>query len=65
MQGEFGYCGSIGPIDLDGADTKQWNRIGAVVTGEFGLRGLFGIDAIRQGDKIYPVEGQPQVHRIG
>ena len=57
---EFGYCGSIGPIDLDDAGTKQWNRIGEVVTREFGLRGLFGIDAIRQGDKIYPVEVNPR-----
>ena len=57
---EFGYCGSIGPIDLDDADKSQWNRIGAVVAGEFGLRGLFGIDAIWQGDKIYPVEVNPR-----
>ena len=57
---EFGYCGNIGPIDLDDVDTKQWSRIGAVVAGEFGLRGLFGIDAIRQGDKIYPVEVNPR-----
>ena len=57
---EFGYCGSIGPIDLDDTDKCQWNRIGAVVNGEFGLRGLFGIDAIKQGDKIYPVEVNPR-----
>ena len=57
---EFGYCGSIGPVALDAADTNQWNRIGAAVTGEFGLKGLFGIDAIRQGDKIYPVEVNPR-----
>ena len=57
---EFGYCGSIGPVVLDASDTKQWNRIGAVVSGEFGLRGLFGVDAIRQGDKIYPVEVNPR-----
>ena len=57
---EFCYCGSIGPVVLDDADTKQWNRLGAVVAGEFGLRGLFGIDAIRQGDKIYPVEVNPR-----
>ena len=57
---EFGYCGSIGPVALDAADRNQWNRIGAAVTGEFGLRGLFGIDAIRQGDKIYPVEVNPR-----
>ncbi len=57
---EFGYCGSIGPIDLNDTDTRQWNRIGTVVTEEFGLRGLFGIDAIKQGDKIYPVEVNPR-----
>ncbi len=57
---EFGYCGSIGPVDLTAADNRQWRRIGEVISNEFKLTGLFGIDAIRQEDKIYPVEVNPR-----
>lgn len=57
---EFGYCGSIGPIDLTAADNRQWRRIGEVISNEFKLAGLFGIDAIKRKDKIYPVEVNPR-----
>ena len=57
---EFGYCGSIGPLGLTDADDRQWWRIGEVISNEFELTGLFGVDAIKQGDKIYPVEVNPR-----
>ena len=58
--GEFSYCGSIGPLQLNDAETGQWRRIGEVISGEFGLKGLFGVDAIKRRDRIYPVEVNPR-----
>ena len=58
--GEFSYCGSIGPLELNEADNLQWRRIGEVIAGEFNLTGLFGVDAIKQQDGIYLVEVNPR-----
>ena len=58
--GAFSYCGSIGPLQLHDAETGQWRRIGEVISGEFGLKGLFGVDAIKRKDRIYPVEVNPR-----
>ena len=58
--GEFSYCGSIGPLELNGAEIRQWRRIGELLTGEFELRGLFGVDAIKRQDRVYPVEVNPR-----
>ena len=48
------------PLELSDAEAGQWRRIGEVISGEFGLRGLFGVDAIRRQDSIYPVEANPR-----
>lgn len=58
--GEFSYCGSIGPLELNDAETGQWCRIGEVISGEFELKGLFGVDAIKRRGRIYPVEVNPR-----
>ena len=58
--GEFSYCGSIGPLELDDAENRQWHRIGEVISAEFELKGLFGVDAIKCEDGIYPVEVNPR-----
>ena len=58
--GEFSYCGSIGPLELNEADNIQWRRIGEAIAGEFNLTGLFGVDAIKRQDRIYPVEVNPR-----
>ena len=58
--GEFSYCGSIGPLELNESDNVQWRRIGEVIAGEFNLTGLFGVDAIKRQDGIYPVEVNPR-----
>lgn len=58
--GEFSYCGSIGPLELNESDSVQWRRIGEVIAGEFNLTGLFGVDAIKRQDGIYPVEVNPR-----
>lgn len=58
--GEFSYCGSIGPLELNESDNVQWRRIGEVIADEFNLTGLFGVDAIKRQDGIYPVEVNPR-----
>ena len=58
--GEFSYCGSIGPLELNDTDHRQWRHIGEVIAAEFKLMGLFGVDAIKWRDRIYPVEVNPR-----
>ena len=58
--GEFSYCGSIGPLEPDDAERSQWDNIGAAVAAGFGLRGLFGVDAVRHAGEIHPVEVNPR-----
>ena len=58
--GEFSYCGSIGPLELNDAEIRQWRHIGEVLSCEFKLKGLFGVDAIKRQGSIYPVEVNPR-----
>ena len=55
----FAYCGSVGPLPLAGGERDQWLAIGTALAREFGLRGLFGVDAIRSHD-IVPIEVNPR-----
>jgi len=57
---QFSYCGSIGPLPLSAVERGQWLAIGATLAHEFGLRGLFGVDAVRAGDRIVPIEINPR-----
>lgn len=56
----FAYCGSIGPLPLAADERHEWEEIGGALTREFGLRGLFGVDAIRDQDGIVPIEVNPR-----
>jgi uncharacterized protein len=56
----FCYCGSIGPIDLSARDREGFARIGAILAREFGLIGLFGVDAILDKRGVWPVEVNPR-----
>jgi len=56
----FSYCGSIGPLPLTASEEAEWRRIGDTLTGAFGLRGLFGVDAVQRDDGIIPVEVNPR-----
>lgn len=56
----FSYCGSIGPLDLSHAEEKQWRDIGNALVADFGLRGLFCVDAINNGQDIFPLEVNPR-----
>ena len=58
--GPFCYCGSIGPLEPDATEHDQWQRIGAALAQDFGLRGLFGVDAVLSEGRVFPVEVNPR-----
>jgi len=56
----FQYVGSLGPLPLRTVARKSWERLGQVVAEAFGLRGVFGIDAIVDREGILPIEVNPR-----
>lgn len=44
----FSYCGSLGPICLSESDRTALQHIGQVLSEQFGLAGLFGVDLVRR-----------------
>ncbi len=56
----FTYCGSIGPVPPPSEQLGQWQDIGRCLVERFGLRGLFGVDAVVSGDRVWPVEVNPR-----
>ena len=56
----FSYCGSIGPVTPGPRVRTRWEEIGRVLAQEFGLRGLFGIDAIVRDDEVTVIEVNPR-----
>ena len=56
----FQYCGSIGPLALLPDTNLAFTRIGEVLAREFGLVGLFGVDAIINADGVWPHESNPR-----
>lgn len=56
----FHYAGSVGPWRLASAVHDQFVRLGDVLAAEFGLAGLFGVDAIFEGSTIWPIEVNPR-----
>lgn len=60
LPGSFAYAGSIGPVELNAEDRRQVVALGKVLTAEFGLVGLFGVDFILNDDGVWPVEINPR-----
>ena len=56
----FQYCGSVGPLNLSAQAESDWMRLGSLLSGEFGLVGLFGVDAITNARGVWPVEINPR-----
>jgi uncharacterized protein len=56
----FIYCGSIGPLDLPEDVLSQIAKCGAKIASEFGLRGLFGVDFLREDAVAWPTEVNPR-----
>jgi predicted ATP-grasp superfamily ATP-dependent carboligase len=56
----FQYAGNIGPLVLDGKALESWRRVGNALASAFGLRGLFGVDAVVRDGIPWPVEINPR-----
>ncbi len=56
----FAYCGSAGPILLPDAARRQVRLVGRTIAAEFGLRGLFGVDFILDGETAWLTEVNPR-----
>ncbi len=56
----FRYAGSIGPLAIDDTFYRRLQEIGAVLSRQFKLIGLFGVDAILTPGDVYPVEINPR-----
>ena len=56
----FRYAGSVGPLPLSPGIRTTFERIGQTLSREFELTGLFGVDAILDGDRVWPVEVNPR-----
>jgi uncharacterized protein len=57
---DFQYAGSLGPCALPPGQRQLWKRIGNCLAERFGLRGLFGVDAVQTQDAIWVVEVNPR-----
>ncbi len=57
---EFQYVGSFGPIALLPKHTRSLIQIGDCLAESFGVRGLFGVDAIINDEGVWPVEVNPR-----
>jgi predicted ATP-grasp superfamily ATP-dependent carboligase len=56
----FGYRGSLAPWPVEDVIFDQVERLGQTIAGGFGLLGLFGVDLILRGEKVYPIEVNPR-----
>lgn len=56
----FAYCGSIGPLSLDHTIRNELERLGNELTESFKLRGLFGVDVIHDGTRLWTIEVNPR-----
>ena len=57
---QFQYCGSIGPLELTSRQRQKWHDLGSCLTREFGLMGLFGVDAILKDSSLTLIEINPR-----
>jgi uncharacterized protein len=56
----FRYCGSLGPLAVSTSVREQLTLVGSTLAREFGLVGLFGVDAIVNQSGAWSVEVNPR-----
>jgi uncharacterized protein len=56
----FAYAGGIAPLELSHMEVSQLERIGEALRNRFGLLGLFGVDAVRNGEEWTFIEINPR-----
>jgi len=57
---EFKYCGSIGPWPLPTEIRQQLVHLGVVLGAEFELKGIYGVDLMCDGERIWAIEVNPR-----
>ncbi len=57
----FRYVGSVGPVRLGTRLTAELQRVGQCLAEEFELRGLFGVDLIVAGSRLWVLEVNPRL----
>jgi predicted ATP-grasp superfamily ATP-dependent carboligase len=58
--GSYRYRGSLGPMAISSRESDELTNIGNVIAVEFGLAGLFGVDAVMNEWGVWPVEVNPR-----
>lgn len=58
---DFQYCGTLAPWNLPLTTSADITQLGQVLSIQYGVRGLFGVDFIFDGERIWPVEVNPRV----
>ena len=56
----FGYAGNIGPVELAASLRSELTLLGLRLSGEFGLRAVFGVDFILNEGRPWVVEVNPR-----
>jgi len=56
----FAYAGGIAPLELSSQTAQSLQRLGETLRSRFALRGLFGVDAVRNGDDWTILEINPR-----
>jgi predicted ATP-grasp superfamily ATP-dependent carboligase len=56
----FAYCGSVGPLHVESGMAARFERLGSSLASTFGLRGLFGVDCLLDGDTLWLIEVNPR-----
>ncbi len=56
----FQYCGSLAPWPLPAEAERQLRTLGEVLTAEFGLVGLFGVDFVFDSQRLWTIEVNPR-----
>jgi len=56
----YQFCGSIGPMKISVKAHGQLAALGSHLAREFQLQGLVGVDAMLDGDTVWPIEINPR-----
>jgi predicted ATP-grasp superfamily ATP-dependent carboligase len=57
----FQYCGTLAPWKLPATVITDLTKLGQVLSTQYSLRGVFGIDFIYDGERVWLIEVNPRV----
>lgn len=56
----FQFCGAVGPLPITAGVAADLSRLGQTLTQSFGLRGVFGVDFLWDGERCCVLEVNPR-----